>query len=63
MKSRLALWATVLLATGVSASAQTYEVTRLVPGSAFHGVHGIGIDKAGRLFAGSVAGAALYEWT
>jgi outer membrane protein assembly factor BamB len=24
-------------------------------------VHGLGIDKTGRLFAGSVAGAALYE--
>ena len=65
MKSGLALGATVaatvLLATGVGASAQTHEVTKLVPGSAFHGVHGLGIDKAGRLFAGSVAGAALYE--
>ena len=45
----------------LGASAQTYEVTKLVPGSAFHGVHGLGIDKSGRLFAGSVAGAALYE--
>src|SRR5229473_2524872 len=65
MMSRLArcatVAATVLLAPGVGASAQTYEVTKLVPGSAFHGVHGLGIDKAGRLFAGSVAGAALYE--
>jgi sugar lactone lactonase YvrE len=65
MTSRLALCATVaatvLLASRVGASAQTYEVTPLVPGSAFHGVHGLGIDKAGRLFAGSVAGAALYE--
>src|SRR6266478_320695 len=65
MTSRLALWATVaaavLFTSGVGASAQTYEVTKLVPGSAFHGVHGLGIDKAGRLFAGSVAGAALYE--
>src|ERR1700736_5847238 len=65
MTSRLALCATVaatvLFASGVSASAQTYEVTQLVPGSAFHGVHGLGIDKAGRMFAGSVAGAALYE--
>jgi len=65
MTSRLALCAavaaTVLFTTGVGASAQTYEVTQLVPGSAFHGVHGLGIDKAGRLFAGSVAGAALYE--
>src|SRR5450755_3826813 len=63
MTSRLALCAavagTVLFSAG--ASAQTYEVTKLVPGSAFHGVHGLGIDKAGRLFAGSVAGAALYE--
>jgi sugar lactone lactonase YvrE len=65
MTSRLALAATVattvLFSTVVCASAQTYEVTKLVPGSAFHGVHGLGIDKAGRMFAGSVAGAALYE--
>ena len=63
MRNRLALCATaaaaILVATG--AHAQTYEVTKLVPGSAFHGVHGLGIDKTGRLFAGSVAGAALYE--
>src|SRR6478736_7262101 len=63
MTSRLAhgavVAATLIFATG--ASAQTYEVARLVPGSAFHGVHGLGIDKSGRLFAGSVAGAALYE--
>jgi sugar lactone lactonase YvrE len=65
MTSRLALGATVaatiLCSTAIGASAQTYEVTKLVPGSAFHGVHGLGIDKSGRLFAGSVAGAALYE--
>jgi sugar lactone lactonase YvrE len=65
MKSKFALTAPVaaaaLFASAVVASAQTYEVTKLVPGSAFHGVHGLGIDKSGRLFAGSVAGAALYE--
>ncbi|KRR08273.1 hypothetical protein CQ12_37275 [Bradyrhizobium jicamae] len=64
MTNRLALAATVaaiVLGNAAGASAQTYEVTRLVPGSAFHGVHGLGIDKSGRLFAGSVAGAALYE--
>src|SRR4051812_1236849 len=63
--SRLALStavaATVFFGAAGGASAQGYEVTQLVPGSAFHGVHGLGIDKAGRLFAGSVAGAALYE--
>ncbi len=64
MTSRLALATTVaaiVVANVAGASAQTYEVTKLVPGSAFHGVHGLGIDKSGRLFAGSVAGAALYE--
>lgn len=64
MTSRLALATTVaaiVLGNTAGASAQTYEVTKLVPGSAFHGVHGLGIDKSGRLFAGSVAGAALYE--
>src|SRR3954454_6346738 len=65
MTIRLALCTalTAMLFSGpmVDASAQTYEVTKLVPGSAFHGVHGLGIDKSGRLFAGSVAGEALYE--
>jgi sugar lactone lactonase YvrE len=61
--SRLGLCAAVAAAVLISsgASADTYQVTKLVAGSAFHGVHGLGIDKAGRLFAGSVAGAALYE--
>ena len=63
MTNRLGLCAAVaaMVFFASSASAQTYEVTKLVPGSAFHGVHGLGIDKSGRLFAGSVAGAALYE--
>jgi sugar lactone lactonase YvrE len=56
-----AVTAMAFSAAAIDASAQTYEVTQLVPGSAFHGVHGLGIDKSGRLFAGSVAGAALYE--
>lgn len=61
MKIRLACAAVVAAIVSTNASAETWEVTRLVPGSAFHGVHGLGIDKAGHLFAGSVAGAALYE--
>lgn len=62
MKARLACAALIAAIFSVtSASADNWEVTRLVPGSAFHGVHGLGIDKAGHLFAGSVAGAALYE--
>lgn len=62
MTNRLACAAAVVaLLSTTSASADGWEVTRLVAGSAFHGVHGVGVDKAGRLFAGSVAGAALYE--
>jgi streptogramin lyase len=63
MTSRLAHYAAVAATVflSVGASAQTYEVTKLVPGSAFHGVHGLAIDKAGHMFAGSVAGATLYE--
>jgi sugar lactone lactonase YvrE len=65
MKSRLALSAavaaTTLFGAVNGAAADGYEVSLLVPGSAFHGVHGLGIDKTGRMFAGSVAGAALYE--
>jgi sugar lactone lactonase YvrE len=47
--------------TGGNAQADDYKVERLVSGSAFHGVHGLAVDKAGRLFAGTVAGGALYE--
>ncbi|MDH2351559.1 hypothetical protein QCM80_12885 [Bradyrhizobium sp. SSUT112] len=62
MKNRLACAAFVAaIVSATSVSAESWEVTRLVPGSAFHGVHGLAIDKAGHLFAGSVAGAALYE--
>ncbi len=55
--------AALFSATSLSAETlpATWEVTKLVPGSAFHGVHGLAVDKAGHLFAGSVAGAALYE--
>lgn len=62
MNNRLACAAIVAaIFAATSVSAETWEVSKLVPGSAFHGVHGLGIDKAGHLFAGSVAGAALYE--
>jgi len=62
MRNRLACAALIAaLFSTTSASADGWEVTRLVPGSVFHGVHGLGVDKVGQLFAGSVAGAALYE--
>ena len=65
MRRRLAFGAAfaavILIGPPLTAIAQTHTASVLVPGSAFHGVHGLGIDKAGRLFAGSVTGAALYE--
>lgn len=47
-----------LLLAATSAPAQT--ITKLVPGSAFHGVHGIRFSPTGELYAGSVAGQTLY---
>jgi hypothetical protein len=64
MTSRLALATTagaIVIGNVTGASAQTDEVTKLASSSAFHGVHGLEIDKSGRLFAGSVAGAPLDE--
>lgn len=39
---------------------QGWKVERVVPGSAFHGVHGIRFSPTGELYAGSVAGQTLY---
>lgn len=41
--------------------ADSYQVEKLVPGSAFHGVHGLAFDHQGKLYAGSVTGQALYR--
>jgi len=37
-----------------------YEIQRIVPPSAFHGIHGLAFDAHDRLFAGSVAGQSIY---
>ncbi len=38
-----------------------YDQRFLVPGSSFHGVHGIAFNKDDQLFAGSVVGQTLYH--
>lgn len=38
-----------------------YEVEILVPGSHFHGVHGLTFDGEDRLYAGSVVGQTIYR--
>ena len=49
MTSKFAFGATVaaiILCIRVGASAQTYEVTKIVPGSAFHGVQQVAAANA-----------------
>ncbi|HSG89124.1 MAG TPA: hypothetical protein VLA56_07925 [Pseudomonadales bacterium] len=40
---------------------EPWQLDTLVPGGPFHGIHGLVFDAEGRLFAGSVVGAATYE--
>ena len=54
----LAAAAAVLACPPSATHAQT--LTRLVPGSYFHGVHGIRFSPDGELYAGSVVGQTLY---
>ncbi|MFT4194624.1 MAG: hypothetical protein QM614_08250, partial [Ottowia sp.] len=62
--------AAALAAAGLLAACSTTAPTRpaawaapevLVKPSAFAGVHGLAVDKQGRLLAGSVAGANMWE--
>lgn len=56
-------WGAVLAASMLlagPAGAESWKVERLVPGSHFHGVHGIRFAPSGELYAGSVAGQSLY---
>lgn len=58
---RIAISLATLALSSAAAFADGWRVRTLVPGSAFHGVHGLAIDQAGRLLAGSVVGQAIYE--
>src|SRR5438132_12120722 len=42
-------------------AAKEYNQQILVPGSWFHGVHGLAFNKDDQLFAGSVVGQTLYR--
>lgn len=55
---RAAVLTLIALLAGGAAHAQT--LTTLVPGSAFHGVHGVRFAPNGELYAGSVIGQTLY---
>lgn len=45
----------------VATPPREYDQQFLVPGSSFHGVHGIAFNKDDQLFAGSVIGQTLYH--
>ncbi|MGH8188393.1 MAG: SMP-30/gluconolactonase/LRE family protein, partial [Steroidobacteraceae bacterium] len=42
-------------------SSEHYDLQRLVPASAFHGVHGLAFDRNDVLYAGSVVGHSIYR--
>src|SRR5215831_18862540 len=44
-----------------AAPAKEYNQQFLLPGSWFHGVHGLAFNKDDQLFAGSVVGQTLYR--
>ena len=61
MGIRTGVAAGVLAAFFVGAAGATdWKVETLVPGSAFHGVHGIRLGPDGDLYAGSVLGQSLW---
>jgi sugar lactone lactonase YvrE len=53
--------ATAQQATPTPPPAREYNQQFLVPGSWFHGVHGLAFNKDDQLFAGSVVGQTLYR--
>src|SRR5687768_16782691 len=58
---RPTVFAAAVAALTLSAgAAEAQKITKLVPGSHFHGVHGIRFAPNGELYAGSVAGQTLY---
>lgn len=61
MRSLILTSLALLLAYSSGTHAAKYRVETLVPGSRFHGVHGLAIDSRGRLLAGTVIGQTLYE--
>jgi len=57
-KTRFTLAALVTVAF---LQAADYDVKRLLPGSPFHGVHGLRFDKDDNLYAASVIGQSIYK--
>jgi sugar lactone lactonase YvrE len=66
MARRLSPWFAALAllswhAANAQPTSERYALDRLVPGSAFHGVHGLAFDSHDQLYAGSVVGHSIYS--
>lgn len=51
----------IVALVAANASAEQWPLKKLVPGSHFHGIHGIKVAPDGALVAGSVVGQSLYR--
>src|SRR4029079_11648834 len=47
-------------AAGAEPTSERYQLDRLVPAAAFHGIHGLRFEAQDRLYAGSVVGHSIY---
>lgn len=61
LAAALMVSAAMTLPSYAADEAPTYALEEVVPGSAFHGIHGITFTSDNRILAGSVLGRAIYE--
>ncbi len=61
LTATLMLSAAMILPAKAAEGLSGYTLEEVVPGSAFHGIHGITFTSDNRILAGSVLGRAIYE--
>lgn len=61
LTATLMMSATVIVSANAAEGMSGYTLEEVVPGSAFHGIHGITFTSDNRILAGSVLGRAIYE--
>jgi len=61
LAAALMMSAAMILPADAADEAIRYTLEEVIPGSAFHGIHGISFTSDNRILAGSVLGRAIYE--
>jgi sugar lactone lactonase YvrE len=61
LTATLMMSATMIVSANAAEGISGYTLEEVVPGSAFHGIHGITFTSDNRILAGSVLGRAIYE--